>query len=107
VLSNEGSYWRPPGHGRPTNADAFRLHEGLVLSGARLWGPHAGAGTMGKTRQSSIQLAGTYSLAWRAYTRPIAPHCAKETVPLAGEGHADPLLPSRTGVHPVRRMCRV
>ena len=28
VLTNEPSYWQRPGHGRATNADAFRIHDG-------------------------------------------------------------------------------
>lgn len=30
-LANDSSYWRAPGHGRETNARAFRIHEGTVL----------------------------------------------------------------------------
>lgn len=69
VLTNEASYWRTPGHGRVTNADAFRLHDGLVLSGTRMWGPNTGSGTMGKSRRPPIALSGTYPLAWRPYSR--------------------------------------
>jgi hypothetical protein len=68
VVTNDGSYWRTPGHGRVTNADAFRLHDGLVLSGTRTWGPNTGPGTMGKSRQAPISLSGTYALAWRPYS---------------------------------------
>jgi hypothetical protein len=38
VLSNDTSYWMPPGHDRETNAAAFRLYEGRQLDGVRAWG---------------------------------------------------------------------
>lgn len=68
VLTNERTYWRAPGHGKPTNADAFRLHEGLVMSGSRAWGPQTGAGTMGTSRKLPIRLAGSYALLWQPYS---------------------------------------
>lgn len=34
VLANDPAYWRAPTHGRLTNADAFRLHDGLTLGDA-------------------------------------------------------------------------
>ncbi|MDT0331471.1 hypothetical protein [Nocardiopsis lambiniae] len=39
VVSNDPGYWNRPGHGRATNADAFRLYEGTHLSGVQAWGP--------------------------------------------------------------------
>ena len=39
VLSNDPSYWSRPKHGRATNANAFRIYEGQVITGARAWGP--------------------------------------------------------------------
>jgi hypothetical protein len=68
ALSNDRSYWRPVTHGRPTNADAFRIYEGSVLTGTRAWGPLTGAGTM-KNRGDPIELLGTHRLAWRDYSR--------------------------------------
>jgi hypothetical protein len=38
VLSNDPGYWSRPGHGRATNAGAFRIYEGQVISGSRAWG---------------------------------------------------------------------
>jgi hypothetical protein len=67
-LSNDSMYWRAPTHGRATNADAFRLHDGLVLSGTRSWGPLTGAGTS-KGREHPLILNGTYPLLWREYSR--------------------------------------
>lgn len=68
VLTNDPSYWRAPSHSRPTNADAFRLYEGLTIAGSRAWGPNTGAGTM-KNRLEAIQLAGSYVLEWRDFSR--------------------------------------
>src|SRR5699024_4859755 len=66
-LTNESWYWRVPKHSRVTNAGAFRLHEGVVLSGSRAWAPTTGLGTM-KGRTSRINLAGRYTLTWDDYS---------------------------------------
>lgn len=66
-LTNESSYWRAPGHGRPTNADAFRLHDGTVLEGKRAWGPMTGPGSS-KGREKPLVLRGRYQVAWRTYS---------------------------------------
>ena len=67
ALTNEASYWRTPTHGRPTNADAFRLYDGLVLAGHRRWGPHTGGTAKG--REAALALRGTYPLTWLDYSR--------------------------------------
>jgi hypothetical protein len=69
ILSNDPIYWTVPTHGRITSGDAFRLHEGVVLSGQRAWGPNTGAGTMAGGRTLPIELAGTYPLHWEDYSR--------------------------------------
>lgn len=68
ALSNDPSYWRPVIHGRDTNAAAFRLYEGIELSGSRAWGPNTGAGTM-RGRVDPITLARSHQLTWREYSR--------------------------------------
>jgi hypothetical protein len=68
AISNDSSFWRPVTHGRITNADAFRIYEGVTVSGVRAWGPHTGVGTM-KGREAAIELLGSYSLRWRDYAR--------------------------------------
>ncbi len=65
-LANDASYWRAPGHDRETNAGAFRLHEGLELSGERAWGPMTGAGTR-RGREHPLTIRGRYRLAWSDY----------------------------------------
>lgn len=67
VLSNEPSYWRAPSHGRATNAAAFRLHDDLLLTGPRAWGPLTGAGTS-KGRTDAVILTGRYHLKWHDYS---------------------------------------
>ena len=67
AVSNDPGYWRPTTHGRPTNADAFRIHNGVTLSGTRTWGPNTGAGTR-KNRDLPVDLCGTYHLSWRDYS---------------------------------------
>ncbi len=66
-VGNDPSYWNAPTHGRPTNADAFRLHEGVVLHGTRAWGPLTGAGTS-RGREEPLPLVGTYRMAWSDYS---------------------------------------
>jgi hypothetical protein len=68
VLTNDPAYWRAPDHGLITNADAFRLHDGLTLAGSRAWGPRTGTGTMGNSRAEPIELTGTYALSWQDYS---------------------------------------
>lgn len=58
--------WSPGTHGRVTNADAFRLCDGLVLSGVRSWGPSTGGTSRGC--EHALQLTGTYPLAWGDYS---------------------------------------
>ncbi|MCK5929053.1 MAG: hypothetical protein KAG80_12735 [Nocardioides sp.] len=68
ALTNDPSYWRPATHGRPTNADAFRIYDGVTLSGSRAWGPQTGRGTMHR-REAPIDLRGSYLLDWQDYAK--------------------------------------
>lgn len=67
VLTNEPSYWTRPGHGRLTNADAFRIYEQQRITGRRSWGPRTGMGTM-KGRGAAIEVQGDYSCQWSDYS---------------------------------------
>ncbi|EYT49293.1 hypothetical protein [Brachybacterium muris] len=69
LLTNDPLYWQAPKHGRPTNADAFRLHQGLTISGCLDWGPATGDGTKSRERNAAIELHGTYLLDWKDYSR--------------------------------------
>lgn len=66
-VGNDPSYWKAPTHGRSTNADAFRLHEGVVLHGTRAWGPLTGGGTR-RGREEPLALVGTYRMTWSDYS---------------------------------------
>lgn len=68
ALSNDSSYWRPANHSRPTNADAFRICEGVTLEGTRGWGPKTGAGTS-RGREAAITLRQSYPIRWHDYAR--------------------------------------
>jgi hypothetical protein len=67
VLSNDPTYWKRPRHPRETNAHAFRLHEGNVMSGVRTWGPQTGFGTR-KGREADLSLRDEYRCAWSDYS---------------------------------------
>lgn len=56
AITNDPSFWRPVAHGRVTNADAFRIYDGVILTGQRAWGPRTGPGTM-RNREAAIELA--------------------------------------------------
>lgn len=67
VLTNDSYLWRPPKDpDRPTNAAAFRLYEGTVLTGPRAWGPNTG-GTA-RRREDILNLQGQYQPAWQDYS---------------------------------------
>ena len=68
VLTNDPNYWCPPRRGRETNAEAFRIHEGVTLAGRRAWGPRTGTGTMGTARIAPIDLTGAYPLSWSDFS---------------------------------------
>lgn len=65
VLTNDPGYWRAPKAADTANAAAFRLGEGVVLSGRRGWGPNTGGTSKG--REKVLELAGSYELHWADY----------------------------------------
>jgi len=67
ALTNDPGYWSRPGHGRVTNAQAFRIYEDEVISGTRAWGPDTGTGTR-RGREADLQLRGTYRCGWTGYS---------------------------------------
>lgn len=73
AITNDPMYWRPATHGRATNADAFRIYQGITLTGTRAWGPNTGAGTMKNNRAEPIELTGAHALSWRDYSRVQGP----------------------------------
>ena len=67
TLTNDPTYWNLRTHGRQTNAEEFRVSDGLTLKGSRRWGPNTGNGTK-KGREADLDIAGTYKLKWRPYS---------------------------------------
>lgn len=59
--------WRPAKSNDSSNAAAFRVSEGVVLTGSRAWGPNTGAGTM-RAREVQLDVAGEYDLHWSDYS---------------------------------------
>lgn len=66
LLTNVSAYWTP---GNLTDAvdTAFRIHEGVEISGSRKWSEHAGAGTT-KGREKALDLTGSYTMSWHDYS---------------------------------------
>lgn len=64
-MTNDGQYWRP-GQRIGTNDEAFRIHEGVSVSGERQWSVRTGAGTM-RGREEPIQITGAYTINWDDY----------------------------------------
>jgi hypothetical protein len=67
MLTNEPAYWNGPASSKSTNADAFRIHDGVTISGSRAWSPKTGGGTK-QGRASAIELRGEYSIAWQDFS---------------------------------------
>jgi hypothetical protein len=68
VVTNDPSYWRPAKMNDSSNAAAFRVSEGIVLVGPRVWGPNTGPGTM-KGRVDALDVGGQYEMRWNVYSR--------------------------------------
>lgn len=66
LLTNVSAYWAPGNLPDAVDA-AFRIHEGVELSGSREWSKHAGAGTT-KGREKALDLTGSYTMAWHDYS---------------------------------------
>ncbi len=71
VLSNDSAYWAPGRKAEPIDA-AFRLNDGRTLAGQLGWSASAGLGTT-VNRDTPIELAGTYRLAWEDFSDIGAP----------------------------------
>ncbi len=69
LLTNVSNVWLPPASRRPVLYDAFRLHNGCVLTGTLSWGDWGAAGGRPTGAQGTVTLSGTYSLAWHDYSR--------------------------------------
>lgn len=88
VLSNDPSYWRQAKMNDTSNAAAFRVSEGTVLTGPRMWGPNTGVGTM-KGRVDVLDVRGRYEMRWSEYSRLPGGLRGSELRRLVIEIHAD------------------
>lgn len=66
MVSNDAAMWRPRAGSRATNWDAFRLHEGTVLSGTHAWGEGTAASTT-NLAGTHWDLIGRYECRWVDY----------------------------------------
>ncbi|MDF1606270.1 hypothetical protein [Nocardioides sp. YIM 152315] len=66
MITNLPTYWNPAVHGRETNADGFRLHEGRTVGGELNW--RRVGGTQAQ-RPKPIRLRDAYTLRWTGYSR--------------------------------------
>ncbi len=66
VLTNDPAYWEQR-HGSDTIDAAFHLTDLRELRGTLQWAARAGAGTT-KGREKSLEIRGSYPLAWRDYS---------------------------------------
>lgn len=72
VLASDDALWRPPLASRRVSSDAaYRIHEGVILSGELAWGPTAGPGSI-RGREAVLRVLGEHTISWRPYsTEPI------------------------------------
>lgn len=68
MLTNDSTYWKPP-NTKATMDNAFRIHEGRLLSGSLEWTSNASEGTK-KNRSSALHMTGQYVLRWLDYSAP-------------------------------------
>lgn len=69
VLTNDPAFWKA-GSSRKTIDHAFRLSEGMAITGNLSWTELAGAGTT-KGRKKAIQISGNYLTQWKDYSKLI------------------------------------
>jgi hypothetical protein len=66
-LTNDSLYWMDTRRSVKAADDAFRIHQGITLSGRRSWAPGAAKGTI-KGRERPLILKGRYSFLWNDYS---------------------------------------
>ncbi len=65
-LTNDLLYWNEP-YKRSTNYEAFRIHEGRILSGVLDWAKDTPEGTK-QGRNTSLKLTYSYRIKWHRYS---------------------------------------
>jgi hypothetical protein len=68
-LTNDFNYWNPSAQARATIFEAFRMTEGLKLSGELAWGIGASPKFIGSRVREPIRLLGEYTVRWRPYSK--------------------------------------
>lgn len=68
LLTNVANVWAAPTSRGRVLYDAFRLHDGHLLSGTLTWGDWGAHGGRPTGATGSVALKGTYPLAWRDYS---------------------------------------
>lgn len=67
ALTNDAGYWSSPRNARPSNDQAFRIHDGVVLgAGPRGW-VRLTASTAG--RRGNLELRGDHEIRWAEYAK--------------------------------------
>lgn len=71
TITNDRSLWQTASRAA-TNDEAFRLHNGRVVTGSLGWADHAAPGTI-RGREKALEITGAYSLEWAEYSQIDAP----------------------------------
>jgi hypothetical protein len=69
LLTNVANMWAPAASRRPVLYDAFRIHDGHVLTGTLAWGDWGAKGGRPTGTTGTVTLVSRYPLAWRDYSR--------------------------------------
>jgi hypothetical protein len=67
LLTNVANVWEPPSSNRRVLFEAFRIHEGHVLTGTMAWGDWGSRGGR-PSGTGTVELRGSYALRWRHYS---------------------------------------
>lgn len=67
-LTNVSNVWAPPSSRRAVLYDAFRIHDGQVLTGTLAWGEWGAPGGRPSGAKGTVVLVGSYPLVWRDYS---------------------------------------
>ncbi len=66
MITNDPLYWKISQNNNTIDS-AFRIHEGLQVTGDLSWSSKAGSGST-QNREESIQIKGVYDIHWKRYS---------------------------------------